>query len=269
MGRAIKPIATYYKGYRFRSRLEARWAVFFDAAGIEWCYEEQGWDLSGVMTTAGTGHPEDPTYLRQRLLSAPVLYLPDFYLPKQECWVEIKAWVPTDPEMAKMERLVYATERDGFVFWGGIPMPVGETNQDIATQYFNEDDSAWAFKMSEGRVLDYEHSHKWCECPRCGLLGITFGGFVEELPCACFDYDPGWHIGLPSAPVPRVFNAASPRLVEAYKAARGARFEHQEQPTTITAPLGEALKQERLRAEVLADKLARIRELLDLDDPHK
>lgn len=28
----IKAIDTYYKGYRFRSRLEARWAVFFDAA---------------------------------------------------------------------------------------------------------------------------------------------------------------------------------------------------------------------------------------------
>ena len=26
----IKAIETYYKGYRFRSRLEARWAVFFD-----------------------------------------------------------------------------------------------------------------------------------------------------------------------------------------------------------------------------------------------
>jgi hypothetical protein len=27
----IKAIETSYKGYRFRSRLEARWAVFFDA----------------------------------------------------------------------------------------------------------------------------------------------------------------------------------------------------------------------------------------------
>ena len=35
----IKPIETIYKGYRFRSRLEARWAVFFDALGIEYEYE--------------------------------------------------------------------------------------------------------------------------------------------------------------------------------------------------------------------------------------
>ena len=30
---SIQVIETAYKGYRFRSRLEARWAVFFDAIG--------------------------------------------------------------------------------------------------------------------------------------------------------------------------------------------------------------------------------------------
>lgn len=29
MGNVIKPIETKYDGYLFRSRLEARWAVFF------------------------------------------------------------------------------------------------------------------------------------------------------------------------------------------------------------------------------------------------
>jgi len=41
----IKAIETRYKGYRFRSRLEARYAVFFDALGIEWEYEKEGYDL--------------------------------------------------------------------------------------------------------------------------------------------------------------------------------------------------------------------------------
>jgi hypothetical protein len=41
----IKAIETRYKGYRFRSRLEARWAVFFDALGVEWEYEKEGFDL--------------------------------------------------------------------------------------------------------------------------------------------------------------------------------------------------------------------------------
>lgn len=39
----IKPIETYYKGIKFRSRTEARWAVFFDACGIKWDYEHEGY----------------------------------------------------------------------------------------------------------------------------------------------------------------------------------------------------------------------------------
>ncbi|MBA3003118.1 MAG: hypothetical protein FP813_04610 [Desulfurivibrio sp.] len=54
----MKPIETKYRGYRFRSRLEARWAVFFDALGIKWEYEFQGYEFSNG-----------------------VRYLPDFYLP--------------------------------------------------------------------------------------------------------------------------------------------------------------------------------------------
>jgi len=64
----IAPIETYYAGYRFRSRLEARWAVFFRKAGIPFEYETQGYDLG----------PEIG------------LYLPDFYLPQFRAFVEIK-----------------------------------------------------------------------------------------------------------------------------------------------------------------------------------
>lgn len=41
----IKPIETDYNGYRFRSRLEARWAVFFDALHVPYEYEPEGFDL--------------------------------------------------------------------------------------------------------------------------------------------------------------------------------------------------------------------------------
>ena len=63
----VKAIETRYKGYRFRSRLEARWAVFFDALGVQWDYEIEGFEL-GI---AGR-------------------YLPDFYLPQIGTYVEIK-----------------------------------------------------------------------------------------------------------------------------------------------------------------------------------
>ena len=48
---------TTYKGIEFRSRLEARWAVFFDALGLRWEYEPEGYRL------------DDGT-----------CYLPDFYV---------------------------------------------------------------------------------------------------------------------------------------------------------------------------------------------
>jgi hypothetical protein len=35
----IKPIETRYNGTLFRSRLEARWAAFFDRLGWQWIYE--------------------------------------------------------------------------------------------------------------------------------------------------------------------------------------------------------------------------------------
>lgn len=45
MSNEIKPIETIYNGYKFRSRLEARWAVFFDAMGIKYEYEPEGFRL--------------------------------------------------------------------------------------------------------------------------------------------------------------------------------------------------------------------------------
>lgn len=70
MPATLQPIQTAYKGFRFRSRLEARWAVFFDAIDLRWEYEVEGFELpSGAK------------------------YLPDFkvFTPQGEpMWVEIK-----------------------------------------------------------------------------------------------------------------------------------------------------------------------------------
>ena len=89
--REIKAIETVYKGYRFRSRLEARWAVFFDACSVKWEYEPEGYDL-------GNG----------------LCYLPDFLLHnvtvhhgtyRRGCdiYVEVKG-VMTDEDALKIKR---------------------------------------------------------------------------------------------------------------------------------------------------------------------
>lgn len=67
-------IRTRYSGILFRSRLEARWAVFFDALGAKWEYEKEGYELPSGR------------------------YLPDFWLPDWG-WVEIKGQEPTGQEV--------------------------------------------------------------------------------------------------------------------------------------------------------------------------
>ena len=73
----IKPIETEYNGYRFRSRLEARWAVFFDEARIRYDYEPEGFEIK----------ISDSELIR---------YLPDFYLPDFDIYCEVK---PNDKKL--------------------------------------------------------------------------------------------------------------------------------------------------------------------------
>jgi hypothetical protein len=82
----IKAIQTQYKGYRFRSRLEARWAVFFDALDIKWGYEHEGYDLGKLGW-----------------------YLPDFWLPQVSMWAEVKAGKFSQEELDKCDALTEKT----------------------------------------------------------------------------------------------------------------------------------------------------------------
>jgi hypothetical protein len=78
----VKAIETTYKGCRFRSRLEARWAVFFDKEGIRWVYEPEGY-----------------------LLDDGTRYLPDFWLPDVKMFAEVKPERFTKEEITKCEQL--------------------------------------------------------------------------------------------------------------------------------------------------------------------
>lgn len=63
----IKNIPTTYNGVTYRSRLEARWAVFFNELNIKHIYEYEGFSL------------QKNEY-----------YLPDFYLPYYGIYCEVK-----------------------------------------------------------------------------------------------------------------------------------------------------------------------------------
>lgn len=82
----FKAIQTKYKGYKFRSRTEARWGVYFDALGITWEYEKEGFSLpSGA-------------------------YLPDFWLPQVAMWAEVKGKTFTRDELQLCIELVSVTQ---------------------------------------------------------------------------------------------------------------------------------------------------------------
>jgi len=73
---SVKAVETICFGYRFRSRLEARWAVFFTGLQIRWLYEHECFDVGGRW------------------------YLPDFYLPDFGVYAEVKPTLFTREEFA-------------------------------------------------------------------------------------------------------------------------------------------------------------------------
>jgi hypothetical protein len=78
-------IETYYHGYQCRSRLEARWIVFFESIGIQFYYEPEGYKLPSGW------------------------YLPDLFLPQIRMWAEVKPMRFTAVEKDKCKELVDAT----------------------------------------------------------------------------------------------------------------------------------------------------------------
>ncbi len=256
----FKPIETLYRGYRFRSRLEARWAVFFDTVRIPWQYEDEGYDLSNVAL------PNVPGALTQWLsaedhetpdVAAPQWYLPDFYLPRQDSWIEVKPRMPDYRERLLMARLVWATGKSGYIFWQLRPpsevlrsrLPEDASfnsalgflvTQDPRTPYVDRKQVEWLIQCFHlgidpeddppGPVVEVDFDYQWCECPRCGLVDITREGNARLLKCGCLaDASTQARLLYMEDPDP-VYTDDAVRLRRAYKAARQARFEHGESP---------------------------------------
>jgi hypothetical protein len=132
----MKAIDTIYNGYRFRSRLEARWAVFFDTLGVKYEYEKEGFEFDGIR------------------------YLPDFWIPHLKLWVEIKAelsWIEhkrnsyiwhESKELVKCEKFKNAQE------WP-VACVVGTPGDEKIYFY------AWDVTDSSGGSYDDDDS-QWC-----------------------------------------------------------------------------------------------------------
>ena len=105
----IKAIPTKYKGIEFRSKLEAQWAVFFDACEIEWEYELEGYILSN-------GLRYQPDFL---LHDVRIVHARDCFLP--DLWVEVKG-VLRENDARKITRFSGLNDSD---YRGGVlPRPI-------------------------------------------------------------------------------------------------------------------------------------------------
>jgi hypothetical protein len=145
----IQALETTYKGTRFRSRLEARWAVFFDALGIKWEYEPQGY-----LTSQGP-------------------YLPDFWFPQTHMFGEVKPYWPDNTALQMAKELPYRC-----IILDGPPSDIGYFCWDVSTKRLVEsladelspDDGYECQHFADGHNYpEYEHRFfencGGCECP--------------------------------------------------------------------------------------------------------
>jgi hypothetical protein len=130
----LKAIDTFYKGHRFRSRLEARWAVFFDRQGIKYNYELEGYAFDDYR------------------------YLPDFWIPSWEVYLEIKPKMPTDEEMKRYVAFAQHALKSLLVLYGEPSeldhriawcSPVGLEARDLRFAWCREDHCEQVFIANE------------------------------------------------------------------------------------------------------------------------
>lgn len=175
----MKAIETDYNGYLFRSRIEARWSIVFNTLRVPFEYEKEGYHLKSGM------------------------YLPDFWLPEQKYWVEIKGASPTAQERILAGELAEFTKSNVFIFFGAIPTEHSVT------------DSALAFFPEGGE----DNLYMLCECLDCGMIDIQFDGRSDRMACKSNGCRKSSHGD-------KGYTNDTERILKAYDIARKARFEH-------------------------------------------
>jgi hypothetical protein len=135
----MRVLPTRYDGVLYRSRTEARWAVFFNAVGCCHQWEATGYDLAGLW------------------------YLPDFWLPTINTYLEVKGAKPTAEERRKSMLLSAATDSTVVVV-SGAPEP-------------RADDSDAVLMWRGGRFIG---AATMAYCEPCGRLVFHSGGWDDR-----------------------------------------------------------------------------------------
>ena len=128
----IPVIETEYQGCRFRTRLEARWAVFFDLCGVRWEYEPEGFEL-----------PDGKPFLPEFLLHGVTFNHAD-RSEDNDLFVMVRRWVSPD-EGKEIRAFAFpfgeeeenSTERMNPVLVVGA-IPAGSNIDEVSEAVFDE-----------------------------------------------------------------------------------------------------------------------------------
>lgn len=211
---SIQPIETRYDGHKFRSRLEARWAVFFNALGVAWGYEPQGYVIT------------DPWGNQSRN------YLPDFYLPGLDVFAEVKG----DPSAVDWVMWCVAVDaasgtglpdsvhsRSGFERSGGALLVLGNIPPVSTRAWLHpiivNHKGASINQVAFGSRPDDFGMEVMSEL---AIFESSWSGFNADVAW-CYD-SPIDHNGEPAGGSWK--EPANPKVAAAYDRARQARFEH-------------------------------------------
>ena len=189
----IKAKETYYNGYRFRSRSEARWAVFFDHAKIKYFYEPEGFPVKG---TSG--------------------YLPDFYLPDSKEFFEVKG-ILDDDDYKKITTFMEETNYPVVVGYSDMTFQAPEP--DFCT--LADKDWSYLFRCVDCGKLFFRGIEGCWRCTACG----EWDEHHEEVVTGDDPFTPS-NGGFGDCDKQQ-------ELIRAFKAARQARFEHGEKPEQV------------------------------------
>jgi len=200
----LKPIETRAYGCRFRSRLEARYAVFMTELGVEWKYELEGFALE-------SGN-----------------YLPDFFLPgvgENGIWLEIK------PHGLGSYFGFCASRTEGMPQIHDARLyEFADLAQDVGQSFYV------AYGLPSDAYLSHSPDYHeegmleapwdpfmWCICGCGKTAGIQFDGRSDRLDCKRAGCSQSSHGD-------KGYSHDHPLIVRAVTAARSARFEHGEAP---------------------------------------
>lgn len=150
----VRVFEVEYNNYTFRSKTEAKWARLFDLLNIEYVYEPD-------------------TYVLLRSEKRKIRYLPDFYLPEQDLFLEVKNMgnkKPTIEECLKAYLLATHVKKRVLIAFGDVTFNANVRYGNYLCYHPNG-------------IVDLHY--RLTRCTMCKKIDFTKFGNVFDIHCDC------------------------------------------------------------------------------------